>query len=250
MINKQWYLILGLIGGVSGVVAEDFKNPLLAQDFLINHPSLAQFNTTWGGKKAGARKLVEQLILVLAHGATELREGKITLNLKKGITIAYDMLQKKAVYSLIDKTVQEVLEKRTVKSAEELEKFNKNYEKNIRPVVGDVSDIVFRGIKYFNDPTKDQTVRGYIQYDIVPHLLKKKIVTMTQRILRTALERSEKGMWVAGAYDLACALPLVGTELEEMPRMTLEWLYDKGVARGKQLHQKIRDSFDPVLRTA
>ncbi len=251
---KQICLVLGLMVGINLPIAAEFKNPFLDKTFSDNHAEIAtkiaNFNKAFGSKST-QRETAELLLLSLLHNGIEVKNGTTVVNVKNGVTITRDELQKKATYGLLNKIM---LESKLKEKAAELNSkadtqgitldqakkdYEKNdYDKNIRPYLYDGFDIIFRGIKYWNDPTKVQTVSAYLKNDIVPYLIKKKIIWMTQKAARGALERHEYGQWIAGAYDIACLLPVIGTELEILPRFAFEYLYDKGLAAGKRFIQK------------
>lgn len=240
-------LIFSLIVGLSlPVFAQggeaEFQNPFLTPEFLKNHATLEQFNVAFGLPKSAPREATEQLILSLIHESIELKNGKVAVDLKKGITATRDTLYKRAAYGFLSAAVLEGIQKAKNITTDDAKKvYKKEYDKQIKPFVYDGFDIIFRGIKYMNDDTKEQTLKAYIQNDFGPYIIKKKIVWLTQLAMRRALERNEYGRLIAGAYDIACSVPLLGAEFEEWPRVALEYVYDKSINAGKNVGNYVAD---------
>ncbi len=170
--------------------------------------------------------MAEELICGLATTSLEIDKHGSALNIKNGVTTTRDAIQKKATYGLINKTVQDVLAHGKDEAATKA--FEKEYKENVRPYIGHGLDFIFRGIKYWNDPTKAQTLLAYSIDDFGPYIAKKIIVNHVHKFVRLLLEQNAYGQWIAGAYDIACEVPLLGTELEGLSRAMLEAMYDKG----------------------
>lgn len=237
MLYKKIGLILGILVGIQFSTFAKFDNPLLDER---KYPQINQFNQYFGDK-SDLRKMVEQLFCVIMHGGSQLHNGNIIFSLKQGLITARDAFQKKATYGLIDKTVREIAEKKAKEQPDfDKEIFKQNYDNSTKIYVGDAADFVLRGINYMNNPLKEQTFAAYLKSDIIPYFIKKKIVWITQRGLRAALERFTYGVLVAGAYDIACVIPVLGTELEELPKIALEFVYDKGLAKSQELIEKYK----------
>lgn len=253
MFYKKLSLIFGILIGIQSPVFAKFENPLLDPKYVADYPQAAQLHATFGDKSE-IRKMVEQLFLVIVHGGSQLQNGKLLFSLKQGITTARDALQKKATYGLLDKTVREIkaLHDIAEKHAQskgnfDKEAFEQAYKDTVKIYVGDACDFIFRGINYMNNPLKEQTVTAYLKDDIIPYFIKKKIVWLTQRAIRQALECSPQGALIAGAYDIACVIPVVGTELEELPKIALEFVYDKGMNAGKIVRTTINEKLMPTM---
>jgi hypothetical protein len=244
MFFKRQLLAFGLLFGLGLPTFAVEPNPELntidqaKQDLINNNAFFSKIDSTFGpNKRSDARTTAEQLILTLLHNGVEVKDGTLAITPKKGITAVRDGLFKKGAYGILDTAVFEGLEKTGVtKDA---------YKAYIKPWVGDGFDFAFRGIKYLNDESKEQSITAYLKTDFGPYIMKKKVVWLAQLAIRKALERNENGRIILAAYDIAQLIPFLGIELEELPRTVLEFVYDKGIAGGRKI---VQNYFLPKLK--
>jgi hypothetical protein len=231
MFNKRIALSLSLIAGLSLVAVE----PVLAtQDGQSDSKLLPAITENFGPERSAPRDVSERIILSLLHNGLTIKDGKLIVDPKKALTETRDNLYKGITYKFLDKAVLEALQK----AGQFTNDKKTTYKTYVSPLVGDGLDVIFRGVKYLNDDSKEQTVTAYVKNDLAPYLVKKKIVWLTMFAVRKALEQNEQGRKLLALYEIAQLIPFIGIELEDAPKTILGFLYDKGLENGKKIVQK------------
>lgn len=247
MVRNRFLLIVGLflcLGG-SAFANEPDYNQLInecKEKIIKKTYGLQEFNARCGLPRSTCREVSEQTLLAILHNSIDIIDGKVVIDLKKGLTKTRDGMQKFAVYELLHKAIAQGLEKGGVKTP---------YKTSLKPWVDDGLDVVFRGIKYSNDESKEQTLTAFFKDDFGPYMVKKKTVWLARKIVhsvaRKTLERYEYGRIGIASYELLRMVPLIGIELEELSRKALEHLYDKGLDLGKKMFNTYIPKIKPHL---